>query len=89
MVQGLCNKITARLGRSDNTEKQGGVIKNDIPKDNTGKPRLLTLKQAAELIDGLTEYRVRSLCRDNLIKFHKFGNKYMVSEKVITDYFSV
>ena len=67
--------------------------------DNTGntitkttqkqKPRLLTLKEAAALIEGLTEYRVRSLCRDDLIKYHKFGNKYMVSEKVILDYFSV
>jgi len=56
--------------------------------ENTRKPRLLPLKEAAELIEGLTEYRVRSLCRENLIKFYKFGNKYMVSEKVILEYFS-
>ena len=56
--------------------------------ENTTKPRLLTLKQAAALIGGLTEYRVRSLCRDNLIKYHKFGNKFMVSEKALLDYFA-
>jgi len=47
------------------------------------KLRLLTLKQAAELIDGLTEYRVRQLCTDNIIKYHKFGNKYMIPEHEI------
>ena len=53
----------------------------------TKKPRLLTLKQAAELIEGLTEYRVRMLCINDNIKYHKFGNKYMVSERVILDFF--
>ncbi|MCL2216286.1 MAG: helix-turn-helix domain-containing protein [Defluviitaleaceae bacterium] len=52
------------------------------------KPRLLTLKEAAKLIDGLTEYRVRLMCIDGVIKFHKFGNKYMVSERALLDYFN-
>lgn len=51
------------------------------------KPRLLTLKEAAKLIDGLTEYRVRMLCINGAIKHHKFGNKYMVSEREILKYF--
>ena len=51
------------------------------------KPRLLTLKQAAELIDGLTEYRVRQLCINGEIKYHRFGTKYMVSEFEILSYF--
>jgi len=51
------------------------------------KPRLLTLKQAAELIDGLTEYRVRLLCTENAIKYHKFGNKYMIPEHEILRHF--
>ena len=53
------------------------------------KPRLLTLKEAAKLIDGLTEYRVRQLCRQGDIKYHLFGNKYMVSEKTLLEYFGV
>ena len=52
----------------------------------SNKPRLLTLKQAADLVQGLTEYRVRQLCTEGKIKFHRFGNKYMVSERVIMDY---
>jgi len=51
------------------------------------KPRLLTLKQAAELIEGLTECRVRLMCLDGVIKFHKFGNKYMVSERELLNFF--
>ena len=53
------------------------------------KPRLLTLKEAAELIDGLTEYRVRMLCINGDIKYHKFGNKYMVYEYELLKYFGI
>jgi len=55
--------------------------------NTTNKPRLLTLREAAKLIDGLTEYRVRHMCLEGAIKFHKFGNKYMVSERTLLDYF--
>jgi hypothetical protein len=51
------------------------------------KPRLLTLKEAAKLIDGLTEYRVRLMCVRGEVKYHKFGNKYMVSERAILEHF--
>ena len=61
---------------------------NEIEKENTNKPRLLPLKEAATLIDGLTEYRLRILCRENAIKFYMFGNKFMVSEKAVLEYFS-
>lgn len=54
----------------------------------TRKPRLLTLKEAAKLIDGLTEYRIRMMCIDGKIKYHKFGNKYMISEREILGYFN-
>ena len=58
--------------------------------NNTAKkPRLLTLKQAAELVEGLTEYRVRQMCINGDIKYHKFGNKYMISEHEILNYFGV
>ena len=51
------------------------------------KPRLLTLRDAALLIDGLTEYRVKKLCLDGEIKHHKFGSKYMISERELLKYF--
>ena len=55
----------------------------------TKKMRLLTLKEAAKLIDGLTEYRVRQLVLQGDIKYHKFGNKYMIPEYEILKYFGV
>jgi len=55
--------------------------------EKTSKLRLLTLKEAARLIEGLTEYRVRMLCTQNTIKYHKFGNKYMISERALLEYF--
>ena len=55
--------------------------------NETKKLRLLTLKEAAKLIDGLTEYRVRLMCTENVIKYHKFGNKYMIPERELLKYF--
>lgn len=55
--------------------------------DIVKKPRLLTLKQAAALVEGLTEYRVRQMCINGDIKHHKFGKKYMVSEYEIMKHF--
>ena len=54
---------------------------------DNAKMRLLTLKQAAKLIEGLTEYRVRMLCVNNNIKYHRFGNKYMIQERELLKYF--
>ena len=53
------------------------------------KPRLLTLKQASELIEGLTEYRVRQLCINGEIKYHMFGKKYMIPDHEILKFFGV
>jgi len=53
----------------------------------TKKPRLLTLKEASTLIEGLTEYRIRQLCTQGEIKYFKFGNKYMISEKELLTFF--
>ena len=68
--------------------KRNKITEIETKKENTNKPRLFPLKEAATLIDGLTEYRLRILCRENAIKFYMFGNKYMVSEKVVMEYFS-
>ncbi len=53
------------------------------------KPRLLTLKEAAKLIEGLTAYRLRQMCMDGTILYHKFGNKYMISEQEVLKYFDM
>jgi hypothetical protein len=52
------------------------------------KLRLLTLKDAAGLIEGLTVWRVRLLVKSGAVKSYRFGNKYMVLEKSLLDYFS-
>jgi len=51
------------------------------------KPRLLSLKQAAKLIEGLTEYRVRVLCLEGNLKHFRFGSKIMISERELLKFF--
>lgn len=43
------------------------------------KRKLLTIKEAAELIDGLTEYRVRQMCRSGQLPCFKAGRKYLIN----------
>jgi hypothetical protein len=45
------------------------------------KERLLTIKEAAGLIDGLTEYRIRQLCVSGELKCFKAGRKYLITER--------
>ena len=41
----------------------------------------LTIKEAAEMIDGLTEYRVRQMCITGQLPCFKAGRKYLISEE--------
>ena len=43
--------------------------------------RILTIKQAAQLIEGLTEYRIRQMCKSGQLRCFKAGNKYLIDEE--------
>lgn len=45
------------------------------------KRKMLTIKEAGNLIDGITEYRVREMCRSGQLKCFKAGKKYLISEE--------
>lgn len=47
----------------------------------TEKRKMLTIKEAGNLIDGITEYRVREMCRNGQLKCFKAGKKYLISEE--------
>ncbi len=44
------------------------------------KITMLTIKEAAALVDGLTEYRVRQLCRSGELPTVKAGKKYLINK---------
>ena len=54
-------------------------------KENTNEKRMvmLTIKEAAALVDGLTEYRVRQLCRSGELPCIKAGKKYLINKDVL------
>ena len=53
--------------------------------ENTNEKRMvmLTIKEAAALVDGLTEYRVRQLCRSGELPCIKAGKKYLINKDVL------
>lgn len=45
------------------------------------KEKLFTVKEAAKLIDGLTEYQIRQMCKNGQLDCFKAGNKLLISEE--------
>ena len=47
----------------------------------TEKKKIITIKEAAKLIDGLSEYRIRQMCISGQLPAFKSGNKYLIAEE--------
>ncbi|SDA20016.1 DNA binding domain-containing protein, excisionase family [Ruminococcus sp. YE71] len=50
------------------------------------KITMLTIKEAAALVDGLTEYRVRELCKSGELHCFKAGKKYLINKDILYKY---
>ena len=62
---------------------------SETKKESKAISRLLTIKEASKLVEGLTEYRVRQMCINDVIEYHKFGNKYMIAENSLLNFFGM
>ena len=49
---------------------------------------MLTIKQAASLVQGLTEYRVRELCKTGDLPCFKAGKKYLINKDILYKFLS-
>lgn len=47
------------------------------------KTIMLTIKQAAALVDGLTEFRVRELCKSGELPCFRAGKKYLINKEIL------
>ena len=54
---------------------------------NETKVKLLTIKEAACIVDGLTEYRIRQLCLSGKLPCFKAGKKYLINEIALLKFF--
>ena len=52
---------------------------------NTAPLRMLTIKEASKVIEGLTEYRIREMCISGELPSVKAGRKYLICEQVLID----
>jgi len=66
------------------TKLQVDTKSETIQPTKTDNPtEMLTIKEAALLIDGLTEYRIRQMCITGELPHFKAGKKYLISEKAL------
>jgi len=50
------------------------------------KIKMLTIKEAALLIDGLTEYRIRQMCITGELPCFKAGKKYLINKQKLLEF---
>ena len=50
------------------------------------KVTILTIKEAAELVEGLTEFRVRMMCKKGEIPCIMAGRKFLINKDIFLDY---
>lgn len=47
------------------------------------KAKMLTIKQAANVVEGITEYRIRQMCINGELPCFKAGKKYLINEHTL------
>ena len=57
-----------------------------VENKNENKITMLTIKEAAALEDGLTEYRVRELCKTGKLPCFMAGKKYLINKDILYKY---
>ena len=53
---------------------------------NESKIIMLTIKEAAALVEGLTEYRVRQMCINDQVPHIMAGKKYLINKDLFLRY---
>ena len=54
--------------------------------NNESRIVMLTIKEAAALVEGLTEYRVRQMCINNQVPHIMAGKKYLINKDLLLRY---
>lgn len=50
------------------------------------KITMISIKEATELVNGLTKYRIRQMCIENQIPYIMAGKKYLFNKEIFLDY---
>ncbi len=72
------NVIRSKQNNERERERDNSMEENKIT--------MLTIKEAAKLVDGLTEYRVRQMCINNQVPHIMAGKKYLINKDIFLRY---
>ena len=59
---------------------------NRMSENNEERIVMLTIKEAAALVEGLTEYRVRQMCINDQVPHIMAGKKYLINKDLFLRY---
>ena len=69
--------------KNDNNNEHQEVDNRMFEKKTEAEITMLTIKEAAALVDGLTEYRVRELCKSGKLPCFMAGKKYLINKETL------
>ena len=52
----------------------------------TTKPVMLTINEAAELVKGLSAFRIRKMCISGELPHFRAGKKYLINQEILFKY---
>ena len=56
------------------------LTKKQIKEEQQMKRKMYTIKEAAQLIEGIREFRIRQLCKSGQLRAFKAGRKFLIAE---------
>ena len=77
-------KITGNMNKTN----RRSMIEYDRMAENKTETKIvmLTIKEAAALVEGLTEYRVRQMCINDQVPHIMAGKKYLINKELFLRY---
>ena len=75
--------ITHTISRITKTTRRAIIMAEN---KNETKITMLTIKEAAALVNGMTEYRVRQMCINDQIPHIMAGRKYLINKDIFLNY---
>lgn len=76
----LVHKVTLLKNKLQNQKGQNYMDR---------KYKLLTIRQASKLVEGLSEHHIRKLIKENHLPHIKSGNRVLIDEQEIYDYINI
>ena len=81
----FCGLPSKHFGEEHTASAKPAEIKVKEESKAPGKPVMLTIKEAAVAVDGLSAHRIRQMCIRGELPYIKAGSKFLINKKKLLE----